>query len=355
MKNNKNIFYKLIKNGGLFLILIGITFYFIFKEISVERLVNTISRINVLFLIPAIACMFIFILCEGINTKRNLKALGYKTTIFKCFTYSVNGFFFSSITPSASGGQPMQVYHMCKDNIKLSHSTLVLFIELVFFQIVTIIYSLIGYLANYSLLSSSIGSIKYLLIIGLIINISVVIVLLLTIFSYTTVSKIINIVANLLNKCGCTKTEIIREKAYSIIDEYKNCSSYVIKNKLVVLKTFLTTCLQIFAFHSIPFWVYCSFGLSEYSILVFIGVQAVLFIAVSAIPLPGAVGASESGFLMLFKLFFPIAILNEAMLISRGISFYLCLLLTGGFLLITWMIKSKVNNRNERLLVEFDA
>lgn len=46
-------------------------------------------------------------------------------------------------------------------------------------------------------------------------------------------------------------------------------------------------------------------------------------------PLPGAVGVSEGGFLGIFKFLFPVNLLTSAMLLSRGISFYLCVLISG--------------------------
>ncbi|SCH87249.1 MULTISPECIES: lysylphosphatidylglycerol synthase transmembrane domain-containing protein [unclassified Romboutsia] len=347
MKNNKNLFYKILKNGGLFLILIAITFYFIFKSLDINKVIKTISQINIFYIIPAIVCMCVYIFCEASNTKRNLIALGYNPSIFRCINYSVNGFFFSSITPSASGGQPMQAYQMCKDDIKISHATLVLLIELIFFQVVTIMFSLIGFFTQQSLLLRSIGSIKYLLVLGLILNIIALLFLLSAIFSYSAIRKVFDFVIKLIESLGYNKVKKIRDKVYSIINEYEECSLYITRNKTIILKTFLTTCIQIFAIHSIPYWVYRSFGFSGYSIFTFVGVQAVLFIAVCALPLPGAVGVSESGFLMLFKLLFPIRVLSEAMLISRGISFYLFLFLSGILLIILKIQNIKVKLTNE--------
>ena len=120
---------------------------------------------------------------------------------------------------------------------------------------------------------------------------------------------------------------------------------YIVKNKGIMVKTFITKCIQICALHSIPYWIYRSFGFNEYSIFVFIGVQAVLFISVSALPLPGSVGVSESGFLTLFKLLFPVTVLNEAMLLSRGVSFYLFVFLCGMFILV----KGFKDSREKRL------
>jgi len=49
-------------------------------------------------------------------------------------------------------------------------------------------------------------------------------------------------------------------------------------------------------YHSIPYIIYLSFGLNEANFLQFLSLQAVLYISVSSIPLPVAVGASEIRF-----------------------------------------------------------
>lgn len=57
--------------------------------------------------------------------------------------------------------------------------------------------------------------------------------------------------------------------------------------------------------------------------------QVVLTVSVSALPLPGAVGASEGSFLKLFEIFFAPAILLPAMLLTRFINFYAMLVISG--------------------------
>jgi uncharacterized protein (TIRG00374 family) len=330
---------KLIKNGGLFIILIVITFYFVFRNIELKESIDTIRKINVKYLLLAIFSMFLFILCESLNTKRNILALGYDIKFLKCIKYSFYGFFFSSITPSASGGQPMQAYCMCKDKIKISHATLVLCIELVFFQIVAILFSIVGFFNQYSILKESVSSVKYLIFLGFIMNVLILLFLITTMFSYTTIKKEVDFFIKILKFFNVKKATDIQEKLYSIIEEYRECSLYIIKNKSVIIKTFITTCFQIFFKHSVPFWVYRAFGFDYYSIITFILIESVLFIAVSSLPLPGAVGASESGFLMIYKILFNESVLKEAMLLSRGISFYLFVFITGLFVLIDNIIK----------------
>ena len=92
-----------------------------------------------------------------------------------------------------------------------------------------------------------------------------------------------------------------------------------------------------------------------YTFFTVFSMQSILFITVSAIPLPGSVGSSESGFLTLFKTLFPANTLSSAMLLSRGISFYSFVIISGLIVLfikvsrknrnISWLNKSKLNNK----------
>ncbi|MFR7897973.1 lysylphosphatidylglycerol synthase domain-containing protein, partial [Turicibacter sanguinis] len=91
------------------------------------------------------------------------------------------------------------------------------------------------------------------------------------------------------------------------------------------------------------------FGLSDFSYLKVLSLQAILYIAVSAIPLPGAVGVSEGGFVMLFATLFPKMLIDSAMLLSRGISFYLFVAISGLVVLLGHLLIAKQNKKKEGL------
>ena len=50
--------------------------------------------------------------------------------------------------------------------------------------------------------------------------------------------------------------------------------------------------------------------------------QAILYTTVSGLPLPGAIGVSETVFLGIYGVAFGKELLQSAMLLNRGISFY---------------------------------
>ena len=96
----------------------------------------------------------------------------------------------------------------------------------------------------------------------------------------------------------------------------------------MIFKIVLTTYVQFFIYYSVAYWVYCSFGFNQYNILQIVGLQAVLFGTVSGIPSPGAVGVSEGGFIAIFKNVFPETLISSAMMLNRGINFYLLMIIS---------------------------
>lgn len=60
------------------------------------------------------------------------------SSLFRCIQYSFLGFFYSGITPSATGGQPVQLYYMNKDGNKGADSTVVLMTVAVLYKLVLV-------------------------------------------------------------------------------------------------------------------------------------------------------------------------------------------------------------------------
>ena len=98
------------------------------------------------------------------------------------------------------------------------------------------------------------------------------------------------------------------------------------------------------------YWVYCSFGLNEYNIFRVISIQAVLYGTVSGIPSPGAVGVTEGGFIEIFKTVFPSSIINSAMIINRGINFYLLIIVSAIVTMINAIKKERKVEKSKNII-----
>lgn len=334
------------RNFAIFILLIVITFYILLKDKNLSEIFGLLLDVKKEYILIAVICMVIFSLCEAINIGRTLKILKANRDFLKNLKYALVGFFFSSITPGASGGQPMQIYYMHKDKISISHSTLSVLIELFSSQIATIILSIIGITLNYNFLKTNLNGLIYIVYLGIILNFIIVVFLFIFIFSKKLSAYLINLLIKLLKFIKVRNIENIEEKLIEEINTYHKSAVYIKKHKIVMLKTFLTSLVQSIVSYSIPYWVYCSFGFAEYGIIDFITLQAVLYTTVSALPLPGAVGVSESAFLIIYKALFPATLLSSAMLLNRGISFYLSVLISGIIVSAITLKSKKINKDN---------
>lgn len=338
MKNKRKI---RILNAIFFVIVAFITFYIIFKKNKLTLIIKNLSEVNIFYVLLACFFMFIYIACEGINIRRILKTLNDKITFKSSFKYASVGFFFSAITPSASGGDPMQLYFMKKDNLPLSHSALSLLVELTSFEIVCSFLSLFGYFYNFDIINNQIGRLKYLVIIGIIINILYVLLLLVLIFSKKIAEKLSMFLVKFLELFHYKNIDTFKIKMNKQIEEYHNCSIYIKNNKKLLIKIVLTTFIELLLYHSVPYCIYLAFGLGKYDIITFISLSSVLYTSVAFLPLPGSMGASEGTFVILYKMFFPLNLLSSAMLLSRGISYYLFVVITG-VLILACVIRKKI-------------
>ena len=94
----------------------------------------------------------------------------------------------------------------------------------------------------------------------------------------------------------------------------------------------------------IPYFVYRAFNLSGFGMMDFVALQSVLYLAVCFLPIPGATGATETGFVRIFRVLFQSALIVPAMLLARVASFYFILILSGAVSLamqvvLTWRRK----------------
>ena len=330
---------RMIKNLIIFILLIILTFYILLKGQDITEIFSILKGVKIQYILIAILCMCIYIMCEAINIGRTLKTLNEKTTFLKNIKYALIGFFFSGITPAASGGQPMQIYYMYREKISVANSTLALLINLSSIQIVTISIALISVIFNYKYLNTTLA---IFFVIGILLNASALTLLLISIFSKKLSNKIINFIIKIMKRLKIKNIEDKKIKLESEVSKYQNSSMYIKNNKMIILKILLTTYIQFISFYSVSYWVYSSFGLSEYNFIQIVSIQSMLYATVSGIPLPGAVGVTEGGFIEIFKSVLPENIISSAILLNRGISFYLLIVISGVVTLINIFKRKKV-------------
>ena len=130
---------KMIFNIVFLILVFAGTLYGVFHGEDLGKIVHIVKTVDPLWLIPGVICVVIFIWGESIIIFYMMHTLGIKLKKWTCFLFSSVGFFFSCITPSATGGQPAQIYYMKKEKIPIPVSTLVLMIVTITYKLVLVV------------------------------------------------------------------------------------------------------------------------------------------------------------------------------------------------------------------------
>ncbi len=333
-KSNK----KIVRNFIFFILLILLTLWIILKDQSILEIVDVIKNVKLQYVAIAILCMVLYITLDAINIGRTLKALKEKSTFLKNIKYSLIGFFFSSITPAASGGQPMQIYYMHKDKISVANSTLTLLINLTATQIVTIGIALISLSFTNHILSTPL---IILFVIGIMLNSMALALLMIGIFSKRMSRWLINIFIRILRLFRFKKIEEKQEKIESELTKYHYSAKYLKENKWLIFRALITTAVQFIIYYSIAYWTYKALGFNSMNILEITTMQSIVYATVSGLPSPGAVGVSEGAYIELFSTIYQGNVIKSATLLNRGINFYLFVIISGIVVVINEIKRKK--------------
>mgnify|MGYP002508928731 CR=1 FL=1 len=82
---------------------------------SIGLLWESLRQVKIPYIMGGLGLMLGYVGCEALCTRQILGRLGHGAPYRRCLGYSFVGFYVSSITPSATGGQPAQIYCMSRD------------------------------------------------------------------------------------------------------------------------------------------------------------------------------------------------------------------------------------------------
>lgn len=335
----------------LFIILIAyLTLHLLLKNAELETIISDLDRADKRWLALGAVFVFCFVAGESVIIKYMLRLFGDKTPFIRCLKYSFVGFFYSYITPSASGGQPAQMYYMKKDGIKLGYSTLMMLVIAIAYKAVLVVLGVIFYLFEHEFVVKSVGEWMWLLLVGFLLNIAYISGLVLLILKPRWARRFAIRVAFLL-----TKLHILRHKKLDgaikkinrICDNYTEGSLYIRTHLRSVWNIFLMTCAQRIFLFAVTWVVYKSYGLTGTSFIAIITLQTMIAITVEMLPLPGAAGITEACFIVMFEGVFGAELVTSGMLLSRGLSFYGLLIVGAVITLIAHIIAIRRSAKKE--------
>lgn len=305
----------------LIILIVG-TFAFLLKDIGIKGVIHAVRQANAGYMLIAFMMLLLYLVCEGEAIRAVTKSLGYPVRLRRGFVYACTDFYFSAITPSATGGQPVCLYYMSKDQIPVSVSGLAMLLQTVVYKLILLVLGIWALFAKWSFFAEGNWTVKLLFVVGFLINVIVIIICLLAMFSQRVIKRIGEVVIRIGAKLHLIKKpEETLQRLMKSLQEYTKGAQYIRTHLLLSIRVLIVTFVQRIAMFSIAYWIYCAMGGNEYNLYDMMALQTLIAMAIDSLPLPGGVGATEGIFTMLYRVIYG-AKLIPGLILTRGINYY---------------------------------
>lgn len=345
-----------------FLGMMVLTFYTFLHGQNLSEIYRAVRTMSVPYLVAAAGLALFFVCAEGsmiwyllesmASAKKaagtNYGILEKRTAVsfFQCIQYSFIGFFYSGITPSATGGQPAQLYYMNKDGQKGSDSTVVLMTVAVVYKFVLVVLGVGILLFCGGTLKTELHSFFPLYLLGLALNtIVVMVVLAAMLFPEWMIGAGAWVERQMIRLGICKENPARMDKVRAFTENYRQAVGWLKQHPGKLMVILFVTFLQRCSVFLLTYMVYLGLGQSGTSLQQVMILQASVYIAVDMLPLPGAQGITELMYQSVFAPVFVADRLLPSMLVSRGLNFYFLL-----FVSLLVVLARKVFPKNKDLV-----
>lgn len=318
-----------IKKNTIVLLGLTIIILIVLLKDDYKEILNALTSMNILYIIIAIFFFFLYIFFKAYAfyiTVDNKKKISLKES----FKHQVIIQFFNGITPFSTGGQPMEIYMTTEHNISAVEATNISIQNFIFYQTALVIYGVlaVGYNFIFHIFPKA-ELLRKLVLLGFLINTIVAVALLAILISNTFTKKIAFFFIDLLSNIRLIKNkDKVKDKVNKTLDEFHK-SAIELRNKKglftkgVILNFISLTCLYI-----IPLFIVMSLGdYTSLNPLTTLTSSAYVLLMGSFVPIPGASGGIEYGFLKFYGNFLSKEVISAILIVWRFITYYLGVIL----------------------------
>ena len=241
-------------------------------------------------------------------------------------TTTMIGQYYNCITPLSSGGQPMQAYYMAKYGTPPSVSMSVLLVRMIVYEIALMLYSVFVLVAKLGYFFEGQNTVLVILALaGFGMNLIGVLFFFVVGFWKKGTLAAVHFVIGLLSKLRIVKKkdEVIAKTDRQLDGAYENMR-FVMKHPSAVIGSIFLTFVQLTAFFSISYFIYLGFVSSPSSdYLTVLASQSMVSMVSAMFPLPGAIGLTETSYVMYFKNIYDVdKYADISMVMWRLLTFY---------------------------------
>lgn len=330
---------KVLIDAVLFLAIIGLTLYGVFHGEDLSGLREAIRECDIRWLVWAVPLVLFFIAGESTVIWHMLDCYGIYVKKRICFLFSAVGFFFSCVTPSATGGQPMQIYFMKKEDIPVPIATVILLVVTITYKFVLVVVGIGLLLFAGDFLAEYAAEARWVFYLGILLNVGCVAFMCVVVFHPSFAKKALLFGARFLERIHLLKQKEERlEKLERSMNHYHEAAEFMSSHWGMIARVFAITVVQRFAMFAVTYFVYRAFSLNSMNFFEILFLQAVISVSVDMLPLPGGMGISEGLFLVIFRKVFGEALLIPGLILSRGLGYYSELFLSAAFTIVAVVV-----------------
>ena len=339
-KISKNLIWAIIS-----LILAVLTVRIVLKQsndLSISDLCSLLKSSDKCFLSLAIISSLLFIWFEGTAIRSILKRAGYKESQLRGLLFSTSDIYFSAITPSSTGGQPASAFFMIRSGISAGITTATLVLNLMMYTLSIIVLGLISVAISPKAFLAFGTASKVFIIFGYIIMLLLATGFFLLLKKEALIFKPASKLISFLNKTRIIKNkEHLLEKMDKVRADYKSCSDLISGHRGVLISSFVWNLLQRTSQIMVPMLVYAALGGDRSLMPSVFSKQCLITIGYNFVPIPGAMGISDYLMIDGFNSIMESSLAYSVELISRGLTFYICVLISGIITLTGYLISKR--------------
>jgi len=251
-----------ILNAVLLIAMIALTLWVLLKDQDLPRILRELSEVRPVYLVIGAVMVILFVCSESVIVKILLNAANVKAPLRHCIQYSFVGFFYSMITPSATGGQPMQVYYMRRHGIRIGTASVVLMLVTIEYKSVLILTGLFLALFCRNLMGSLDAAVRTLFWFGMFLNMIFVAALGVLAFMPRFAHKLVKWLFSKLSRIRFLHlTEARLQRVENSMDVYQEASGLIRGHVKTIMFTQLLTFVQRFILFGLTYLVYVSLEL----------------------------------------------------------------------------------------------
>ena len=298
-----------------------------FSNSDLENAWAALKGMDPLWVLGIFGCWFAYMFFDSFSAWVYLRAEGFSVSLGRTVNAALIGFYYSNITPSSAGGQPMQVNSLRKAGVPVGYGTMAASIRLLCNQFVICALSMIFWIFNREFVRAQLGEAVWLCRLGWAINFVVVPLCLMAMFQRNLIQRIAMWFIRMAAKIRLVKNqEAVAAVTTDVLDTYHTALMDLTRKPERLIMQILCSCLSVMGLIGSIYFVYHAFGFSGTAWYQLITISFLLFVSACYTPLPGASGAQEGGFLLYYKGIIPADHIGLALLVWRFFTYYMFLI-----------------------------